>query len=279
MKYLFLLFPGFIFSQNMYNIEYIKKDESGSHYVGKLFANENESVYIDKDTTGIVTPKETANDDFIITDVVDGMVEEVSISLPLSFEPIVYFNKTQQYFTFNTTKLYEKGRIIIQDSLPNIKWEITSHTKEILDFQCQKAIGKYKCREYVAWFTKDIPLNVGPWHLNGLPGAILEAKATDHYLEFTAIKAKKVKDNSEDIKIKKNNLNKISETINFSEYLDKLEEASIALSKNLIKEISENMDEKKLEGAKITSISTISSFETHDLCRESEKKRVRKDFD
>ncbi len=274
MKYLFLLFPCFIFSQNMYNIEYIEKNKSGSYYIGKLFANETESVYIKRDTTEIVTSKETANNDFIITDVVDGMEEEVNTSLPLRYEPIVYFNKTQQYFTFTASKMYEKGRIIIQDSLSNIKWEITNETKEILHFQCQKAIGKYKCREYVVWFTKDIPLNIGPWHLNGLPGAILEAKATDQYLEFTAIKAKQVKDNSENIKIKKNNLNKISETISFSEYLDKLDEASIALSKNLIN----TMSEKKIEGAKITSITTISSFETHDLCRESEKKRVKKDF-
>jgi len=274
MKYLFLLLPCFIFSQSKFNIEYLEKNSGGSYYAGLLFANETESVYTKKDTTGVVTPKETADDGFIITDAADGMTEEVYMAFPLSYEPIDYFNKKQNYFTFTTQKLYEKGLVIIRDSLPNIKWEITGDTKDILGFKCQKAIGTYKCREYAAWFTKDIPLSIGPWHLNGLPGAILEAKATDGYVEFTAIKATQVKDNSAAIKSRKKNLDKIGETISFSAYLDKLDEASIALSKDLIN----SMGEKELKGAKITSITSTTSFETHDLCRERKKKQVKKEF-
>ncbi|MUV03161.1 GLPGLI family protein [Flavobacterium rakeshii] len=274
MKYFLLLFPCFIFSQNMYNIEYIEKNEADSYYLGKLYANEIESVYIKKDTTWGEATKGNADNDFVITDAVDEMSSKVKTSLPLSFEPIVCFNKTKEYFTFTAPKLYEKGKIIIQDSLPNIKWKITNETKVILNFKCQKAIGEYKCREYVVWFTKNIPLNIGPWHLNGLPGAILEAKATDQYLEFTAIRVQHVKNNSKDIKNKKNNLNKINEIVSFSDYLDKLDEASIALSKTIIN----NVSEKKVEGARITSITTVSSYETHDLCREKKKKQVKKDF-
>lgn len=273
MKYLFLLFPCFVFSQIVYNIDYLEKNNSGSYYKGQLFANDNESIYVKTDTIGVES-KKIANNDFIIKDANEGMSEEVSISLPLSDEPTVYFNKRQKYFNFTTPKMYGKGRIIIRDSLPNIKWEITSESKEILNFQCQKAIGKYKCREYVVWFTKEIPLSIGPWHLNGLPGAILEAKAVDHYFEFIAISAEKVKDNSNSIKSKKNNFNDINETLSFNEYLDKLEEGSIALSKKIINNISEN----KIEGGKILSIKTTSSFETHDLCREKNKKQVIKEF-
>lgn len=273
MKYLFLLLPFFVFSQNMYNIEYLEKNKGGSYYKGQLFANDKESIYVKSDTDSIIS-RETSNNYFIITDVIDGMAEDVTISLPLSSEPTVYFQKSQDHFNFTTKKIYEKGEIIIEDSLPNIKWKITNETKEILNFRCQKAIGEYKCREYVVWFSKDIPLSIGPWHLNGLPGAILEAKATDQYFEFTATKAKQVKNNSEDIKNKKNNFKEITDTINFNEYLDKLEEVSIALSKNVINNISE----KKIEGGRITSLKSTTSFETHDLCRGSKKKQVKKHF-
>ena len=59
----------------MYTIDYLEKDKSGTYYAGKLFANEAEWVYTKKDTTGVVTPKETADDGFIITDAVEGMAE------------------------------------------------------------------------------------------------------------------------------------------------------------------------------------------------------------
>lgn len=272
MKYLFLFFPFLVFSQSMYNIEYLEQNKSGSYYKGQLFANKEESVYVKSDTI-IINEKKTPND-FIITDVVDGMVEEVSISLPLNNEPTVYFKKSWEYFNFTTPKMYEKGNIVIKDSLPNIEWEITNETKSILNYKCKKAVGKYKCREYVVWFSEDVPLSIGPWHLNGLPGAILEAKATDQYFEFTATHIKQVKNNAQEIKSKKNNFNKISETITFNEYLDRLDKNSIATSKTMI----DNMSKIKLEGARITSLSTVTNFETHDLCGENKKKQVRKDF-
>lgn len=274
MKYLFLLFPFFVFSQNMYNIEYLEKNKGGFYYKGQLFANEKESVYV-KSATDTIIPKEIVNNDFIITDVIDeALQEEVTIALPLSSKPIVYFQKSQDYFNFTTKKIYEKGEIIIKDSLPNIKWKITDETKEILNFRCQKAIGQYKCREYVVWFSKDIPLSIGPWHLNGLPGAILEAKAADKHYEFTATKIKQVSNNSKEIKIKKNLFNKINQTIKYNEYLDKLDDYAISMSKEMV----ENMSKNKIEGGRITSASVITSFSTHDLCRENKKKQVKKHF-
>ncbi|GAA4156192.1 hypothetical protein GCM10022217_14980 [Chryseobacterium ginsenosidimutans] len=55
----------------------------------------------------------------------------------------------------------------------NFNWEILKEIKKINNYTCQKAQLKYKGRNWIAWFTKEIPLNFGPYVFEGLPGAIL----------------------------------------------------------------------------------------------------------
>jgi len=64
---------------------------------------------------------------------------------------------------------------LVPDTLPAIAWQITSDTSTFGGLQCQKATAHFKGRDYTAWFCPDLPLHVGPWMLNGLPGVIVEA--------------------------------------------------------------------------------------------------------
>ncbi|WP_394991324.1 GLPGLI family protein [Emticicia sp.] len=64
---------------------------------------------------------------------------------------------------------------IYEESLPAIKWKLSNESKLIGKFKCQKATTTFRGRNYVAWFTTEIPISMGPWKLNGLPGLILEA--------------------------------------------------------------------------------------------------------
>lgn len=74
------------------------------------------------------------------------------------------------------------------DELNYIEWNILDDTKEINGFQCQKANCDFRGRKYYVWFTNDIPVSVGPWKLNGLPGLILEAIDDKESVKFTAVK-------------------------------------------------------------------------------------------
>ena len=92
------------------------------------------------------------------------------------------------------------------------KWQITSESKMINGYKCYKAIthkesfsksrNKTIVTNPIAWFSPEIPLNVGPFGLIGLPGLILEAtlngkiyyyatKIDLHYSDKAALKLEK----------------------------------------------------------------------------------------
>lgn len=86
---------------------------------------------------------------------------------------------TEYYQFINYRKLIRKETMmnsyIINDALPLINWHVSSQTGRFGELRCQKATCRFKGRDYTAWFCPDLPVRVGPWKLNGLPGVIVEA--------------------------------------------------------------------------------------------------------
>jgi GLPGLI family protein len=64
-------------------------------------------------------------------------------------------------------------------------WQLHEDTKEIHGYKVQKASTSYAGRDYIAWFTTDIPIADGPFKFNGLPGLILEIYDTLKHYHFT----------------------------------------------------------------------------------------------
>lgn len=62
------------------------------------------------------------------------------------------------------------------------EWNISDESKEIIGYQCFKAVTDYRGRRWTAWFAPEIPIQDGPWKLCGLPGLILEAE--DNHSEY-----------------------------------------------------------------------------------------------
>lgn len=129
-------------------------------------------------------------------------------------------NQKRGKFSYDIYKNYPNGSITTTDRIamsdykyeePYEKqnWEITEDTLNILGYTCQKATCTFRGRNYIAWFTTDIPISNGPWKFTGLPGLILNiADAQNHYIfECSGIEIPKDK---LPIEIEKRNYAKVS---------------------------------------------------------------------
>lgn len=73
------------------------------------------------------------------------------------------------------------------EARPTLAWEISSEEKDLLNFHCQKAEVSWAGRQWVAWFTQDVPLPEGPYKFGGLPGLIVELYDADKDYHYTCI--------------------------------------------------------------------------------------------
>jgi GLPGLI family protein len=130
---------------------------------------------------------------------------------------------TENEFIFKDLKkneIYFTNRISmknfdIKERLDSLNhWQLTQNTKEILGYACQEAITKYGGRTYNAYFTKEIPIQNGPWRFQGLPGLILEVNSVDNVF---MIKATSMSLNQKDIILKNPYIDK--KTISWVEFL------------------------------------------------------------
>jgi len=87
-----------------------------------------------------------------------------------------------------STRIHRGKRWFIEDSLGNIKWKMLNKTKEIMGYHCKSATATFRGREYVVFYTEQIPVSEGPWKLFGLPGLILEVYTVDGEYVFKANK-------------------------------------------------------------------------------------------
>lgn len=76
---------------------------------------------------------------------------------------------------------------------PTMKWTLLQDTDTICEHICQKAVCHWRGRDFVAWFTTDIPVRRGPWKFGGLPGLILKLYDSDKLYTFEAIGIEKGK--------------------------------------------------------------------------------------
>jgi len=129
-------------------------------------------------------------------------------------------NKTLQFFD----KL--SGHIIlVTDTYNSFKWDVTNDTKVIAGYKCNKATTSFRGREWIAWFTPEIPVSFGPWKLHGLPGLILECyDVTQRYrISAEGIKTETSALFSKDFKTLMVSKNKVA--MPYREFLEKQEEA------------------------------------------------------
>nr|WP_315031063.1 GLPGLI family protein [uncultured Chryseobacterium sp.] len=75
---------------------------------------------------------------------------------------------------------------------PEQQWNITDSIKTSNNLSLQKATTRFGGRNWIAWFSKDIPIPYGPYKFNGLPGLIMELYDTRKDYCFKVIKNEKI---------------------------------------------------------------------------------------
>jgi len=74
-----------------------------------------------------------------------------------------------------------------------MKWKlVTQKDTVIFGYSCQMARTSYAGRDWIAWYSPQIPLADGPYKFNGLPGLILKISDTRNQHCFTLNAIKKV---------------------------------------------------------------------------------------
>ncbi len=72
-----------------------------------------------------------------------------------------------------------------------INWKITSEQKTIGRYKSQKAETNYGGRNWIAWFTTELPFSDGPYIFNGLPGLIVSIQDSSNEYSFNLIEVRK----------------------------------------------------------------------------------------
>lgn len=81
-----------------------------------------------------------------------------------------------------------------EQNLPIIEWNLTEETDSVCGYECRKANGNYGGRDWIVWYTEEIPVPFGPWKMIGLPGLVLKAVADNGIHSFEAITFRKGND-------------------------------------------------------------------------------------
>ena len=98
-----------------------------------------------------------------------------------------YENKKISVIDHVSTHLFKyEEELIPQD------WVIHDETTDIAGYVCQKAVCHWRGRDWVAWFTQEIPISEGPWKFHGLPGLIIKIYDTKHHYEFELVRFESV---------------------------------------------------------------------------------------
>jgi len=129
-----------------------------------------------------------------ILDTEKALNEEVSEEVKNMFA-IDKSNKLQNLFVhynLETSKMVYNKRAFktyqIMEEMEKFDWQTTNEKKEIGNYACRKAVGKFRGRIYEAWFATEINVPFGPWKANNLGGLILELREENDLFRVVATK-------------------------------------------------------------------------------------------
>jgi GLPGLI family protein len=99
-----------------------------------------------------------------------------------NFQYNIFKESSNQITTIDNTN---RERFEYSEPKNSFNWQLLPDTATIDGFHCEKAITKFGGREWIAWFTSEVPINDGPYKFCGLPGLIMKIHDSKNYYVFT----------------------------------------------------------------------------------------------
>lgn len=87
--------------------------------------------------------------------------------------PEVLHNMRTGMYTVNEYNVFDFYQY--KDSTARFAWTLLPDTTEVCGYVCRKAEATFRGIRWTVWYAPEIPLGVGPWKFNGLPGLVLWA--------------------------------------------------------------------------------------------------------
>ena len=145
-------------------------------------------------------------------------------------------NDNSRNFFF--TAYIDTNDFFVFDNVPKPLWIIDEHTKKkVAGYKCIKAEAVFRGSKIEAYFTKDIPIDAGPFKFYGLPGLILDIRVVGKSYDIWKAEFVNFNDNTKII-YKPQFLNK--EKISMKEFVNMKEEHLNKLFKKTASSFSSN---------------------------------------
>ncbi len=174
--FVFIYISQNLFSQN-YRIDYTIQYKEDS--LSEILTKKNMVLLTTENITKFISSEQLLNDSLNIEN------EEKEASHPIKYDYDFMAIKDMKSQKIQRFKLINRDLYEITTPTSHFDWKIENETKKIGEYSCQKANLYYCGRHWIAWFTKDIPINAGPYVFEGLPGLILSLEDTKSNFTFT----------------------------------------------------------------------------------------------
>ena len=96
---------------------------------------------------------------------------------------IIQTNNNIQFYGMVGMQLFSYNDPIIND------WKLINESKTINSIICKKAEISFKGRDWIAWYSNEIPFPHGPYKFSGLPGLIIDIRDKKGDYSFELVKS------------------------------------------------------------------------------------------
>lgn len=180
--YLLMLFTNLYFAQNkkfIYEYNYIPDSTDRKHIVTEIMI-----LNINKEKSEFYSLIKYQSDSTLLADSQKGILT-MPPNKEMNNERVI---KHTQSHTIEYVTILSNAQYWVHQKV-DLKWSLISEFDKISGYNVQKATAEFGGRKWVAWFSKDIPIQDGPYKFYGLPGLILKIEDTykNHIFELKGI--------------------------------------------------------------------------------------------